>query len=82
MILLQAWEKTMKLSRQAIRAIMMALQNSLMEQSDIVPVLEGFDFVRSDETKRWGSKGGELDVNNSPVVVVKRPDETPKFDLK
>ena len=31
----------MKLSDQAVGAIMMALQRSLMEQSDIVPVLKG-----------------------------------------
>ena len=37
----------MKLSNQAIGAIMMALQNSLMEQSDIVPVLKGFNLVKS-----------------------------------
>ena len=38
----------------------MALQKSLMEQSDIVPVLKGFDF-NPDET-------GELVVLNPPVV--------------
>ncbi len=39
----------MKLSKQAIAAVMMALQKSLMEQSDIVPVLEGFKVKLSDE---------------------------------
>ena len=34
----------MKLSNQALGAIMMALQKSLLEQTDIVPVLKGFDF--------------------------------------
>jgi len=34
----------MKLSNQALGAVMMALQKSLLEQSDIVPVLQGFDF--------------------------------------
>ena len=34
----------MKLSNQAMGAIMMALQKSLLEQSDIVPVLKEFDF--------------------------------------
>ena len=35
----------MKLSDQALGAVMMALQKSLLEQSDIVPVLKDFDFV-------------------------------------
>jgi hypothetical protein len=39
----------MKLSTQAIGAIMMALQKSLMEQTDIVPVFEGFKIKLSDE---------------------------------
>ena len=75
----------MKLSNQAITAIMMALQNSLMEQSDIVPVLKDFNLVKSEGTSRWGTKGGEIDVDNSPVVVVKNPKEpirTSKFDLE
>jgi len=39
----------MNLSKQAIGAIMMALQKSLMEQTDIVPVFEGFRVKLSDE---------------------------------
>jgi len=34
--------KEMRMSDQAVGAVMMALQKSLMEQSDIVPVLSGF----------------------------------------
>lgn len=34
----------MKLSNQAMGAIMMALQKSLLEQTDIVPILKDFDF--------------------------------------
>ena len=34
----------MKLSSQAMGAIMMALQKSLLEQTDIVPVLKQFDL--------------------------------------
>ena len=37
------------LSKQALGALMMALQKSLLEQSDIVPVLEAFKFVNSPE---------------------------------
>lgn len=49
----------MKLSKQALGALMMALQKSLLEQSDIVPVLEGFDFIIKDT---------ELFVKNPPLV--------------
>ena len=48
------------LSNQAIGAVMMALQKSLMEQSDIVPVLQGFE-VQIDYS-------GQLVVMNPPVV--------------
>ncbi len=60
----------MKLSNQAIGALMMALQKSLMEQTDIVPVLQGFEFEKSEETKRWGTKNGELQVANPPTLSV------------
>ena len=49
------------LSKQAIGALMMALQKSLMEQSDIVPVLEGFKITNSPEG---------LVVLNPPLVKV------------
>ena len=39
----------MKLSKQAMGAVMLALQNSIMEQADIVPVLEEFDFQLDDK---------------------------------
>jgi len=54
----------MKLSNQAVGALMMALQKSLMEQSDIVPVLQEMDFQvdREDETNT------SLVVTNPPVV--------------
>jgi len=51
----------MKLSDQALGAIMMALQKSLLEQSDIVPVLKDFDFVLD---------GEELSVTNPPTFKV------------
>ena len=51
----------MKLSDQALGAVMMALQKSLLEQSDIVPVLKGFDFVLD---------GEELSVTNPPTFKV------------
>ena len=70
----------MKLSNQAIGAIMMALQNSLMEQSDIVPVLKGFNLTKSPDTTRWGTKGGELNVDNPPVVHVNNTNSA-KFEV-
>ena len=49
----------MKLSDQALGAVMMALQKSLLEQSDIVPVLKDFDLQE---------QGGQLVVVNPPSV--------------
>ena len=49
----------MKLSNQAIGAVMMALQKSLMEQSDIVPVFQGFVLIDTEEG---------LVVENPPVL--------------
>ena len=40
--------KEMQLSDQAVGALMMALQKSLMEQSDIVPVIKSFKLKESD----------------------------------
>ncbi len=37
------------LSDQAMGALMMALQRSLLQQSDIVPVLKGFKFAMSED---------------------------------
>ena len=51
---------TYTLSHQAVGAIMMALQKSLMEQSDIVPVLTGFE-VQVDDTN-------QLVIMNPPTV--------------
>ena len=38
-----------KLSNQALGAVMMALQESLLNQLDIVPILKGFELVESDD---------------------------------
>jgi len=48
------------LSSQAIGALMMALQKSLLEQTDIVPVLQGFEIQIDDSN--------QLVVMNPPVV--------------
>ena len=50
----------MQLSNQALGAIMMALQESLMHQTDIVPVLKGF--------KLENNKQEGLVVKNPPTV--------------
>jgi len=49
----------MFLSDQAVGALMMALQRSLLEQSDIVPVLKGFKIKLSEDG---------LMVMNPPLV--------------
>ena len=57
----------LKLSNQALGAVMLALQNSLLTQTDIVPVIKGFElFVGPD---------GELVVSNPPSVRATLPDE-------
>ena len=56
----------MQLSDQAVGALMMALQKSLMEQSDIVPVIKGFKFKISDTG---------LVVMNPPLVKFGHDDE-------
>ncbi len=58
----------MKLSNQAIGAVMMALQNSLLNQTDIVPVLQEWDLES-------GTEG--LVVKNPPTVTM--PDEVVLF---
>lgn len=52
----------MKLSNQAMGAIMMALQKSILEQSDIVPTLQDFVFERDEEER--------LIIKNPPTFKV------------
>ena len=59
----------MRLSDQAMGALMMALQKSLYEQSDIVPVLREFNFVID------GDSQDELVVVNPPVVKIGEDDK-------
>jgi hypothetical protein len=54
----------MKLSDQAMGALMMALQKSLMEQSDIVPVLAEMNF----QVDPGDTSQSQLVVTNAPVV--------------
>ena len=64
----------MKLSNQAVGAVMMALQKSLMEQSDIVPVLRSFNLEVDDS--------GEVIVKNPPVVKADKGKDTPDAAYK
>ncbi len=56
-----------KFSDQAVGAIMMALQKSLMEQSDIVPMFKNFE-VQIDDSNH-------LVIVNPPIVKVNEPKE-------
>jgi hypothetical protein len=56
----------MQLSNQAMGAIMMALQESLLHQLDIVPILQGFDI---EDTKEG------LIIKNPPTVRMPLPKE-------
>ena len=61
-------ENNMYMNDQAVGAVMMALQKSLMEQTDIVPVLKGFKFRLSE---------AGLVVMNPPLV---KADQTGEED--
>ena len=63
----------MQLSNQALGAIMMALQESLLNEMDIVPILKGFELVESDEG---------LVVKNPPTVRVTDNSSISEQDLK
>jgi len=58
---------SLKLSEQAMGAIMMALQKSLMEQSDIVPVLQNMEW--------HPGSNGKLYVENPPIVKTEALEE-------
>ena len=64
----------MKLSNQAMGAIMMALQKSLLEQTDIVPTLEGFNFEMNERE--------ELIVKNPPNFKIGADVFTPGAEKK
>jgi len=56
----------MQLSNQAVGAVMMALQKSLMEESDIVPVLKDFVLIETPDG---------LVVTNPPVLEFTKQDD-------
>ena len=66
-------EKELQLSTQALGSIMMALQESILNQLDIVPILQGFKLVSSDEG---------LVVLNPPTVRITDNSEITEEQLK
>ncbi len=64
----------MHLSNQALGAIMLALQESLMTQTDIVPILKNF------ELENRGQEG--LVVKNPPSIRVSNDTEVSEADLE
>jgi len=65
-------ESKMKLSNQAMGAVMMALQESLLNELDIVPILRGFDIVLTEDG---------LIVTNPPTVRVSNDKKISEEDL-
>ena len=63
----------MKLSNQALGVIMMALQESLLNQLDIVPILKGFELVSTEDG---------LMVKNPPTVRFSDNSEISNNDLE
>ena len=63
---------TFNLSNQALGAIMMALQESLLNELDIVPILRGFELVASEDG---------LIVKNPPTVRVSNNQDITEEDL-
>ena len=65
--------KDFKLSNQALGAIMMALQESLLNELDIVPILKGFELTQTSEG---------LVVTNPPTVRVSNNQPITEENLK
>jgi len=63
---------THKLSNQALGAVMMALQESLLNELDIVPILKSFELVETEEG---------LAVTNPPTVRVSNDTPITEDDL-
>jgi len=65
--------KTFKLSSQALGAVMMALQESLLNELDIVPILRSFELVHGEDGRG---------VTNPPTVRVSNNKPSTEQDLK
>ena len=66
-------EKKLKLSDQALGSVMMALQESLLNELDIVPILRGFELAETESG---------LMVLNPPTVRVSNETPITEEDLK
>tara|TARA_B100001094_G_scaffold323526_1_gene374583 strand:+ start:539 stop:763 length:225 start_codon:yes stop_codon:yes gene_type:complete len=64
--------KTFKLSNQALGSVMMALQESLLNEMDIVPILKGFKLTETENG---------LIVTNPPTVRVSNEKPITEQDL-
>ena len=64
--------RVFKRTNQALGAVMMALQESLLNEIDIVPILRGFDLVSTEDG---------LVVTNPPTVRVSNEEEIAEQDL-
>ena len=64
---------TFKFSNQALGAVMMALQESLLNELDIVPILKGFELVETNDG---------LVVKNPPTVRVSNDKPITEQDLE
>lgn len=65
-------EQNFKLSNQALGSVMMALQESLLNEMDIVPILKGFELAPGDDG---------LVVLNPPTVRVSNESPITEEDL-
>jgi len=63
---------THKLSNQALGAVMMALQESLLNELDIVPILQSFELIEGEEG---------LIVSNPPTIRVSNDAPITEDDL-
>jgi len=66
-------DQKLQLSNQALGAIMMALQESLLNELDIVPILRGFELTNTDDG---------LVVENPPTVRVTNNKTVTNDDLE
>lgn len=66
-------DQKLQLSNQALGAIMMALQESLLNELDIVPILRGFELTNTDDG---------LVVENPPTVRVTNNQAVTNDDLE
>ena len=64
---------THKLSNQALGAVMMALQESLLNELDIVPILKSFELAETEDG---------LVVTNPPTVRVSNDSPITEEDLE